>query len=253
MGGGTRRVAAAAGHRPAAAGGGRRRRLRRRRRLLRRRRQLRRRRRVGRLVSEDEPMTDIARSRFWRHLVDRPRRRAARVPDGGAGAHRGGDRRGRDAVIAGRCASPSSRRCRSPACCAACAPRERALEVFGAAARSGTPRRTAASSSTCCSPTATSRSSPTAASTRRSATRRGRRSAGRWRRRFATAASPKASKPGIAEINALLAQHYPREGARGGNELSDRPVISVAAAASACVSARRAGLRRAPRRGDRRR
>jgi len=30
---------------------------------------------------------------------------------------------------------------------------------------------------------------------------------------------------GIAEINALLAQHYPREGRAGGNELPDRPVV----------------------------
>ena len=30
---------------------------------------------------------------------------------------------------------------------------------------------------------------------------------------------------GIAEINALLARHYPREGRGDDNELSDRPVI----------------------------
>ena len=30
---------------------------------------------------------------------------------------------------------------------------------------------------------------------------------------------------GIVEINALLAQHYPREGRGAGNELPDRPVI----------------------------
>ncbi len=30
---------------------------------------------------------------------------------------------------------------------------------------------------------------------------------------------------GIAEINALLAQHYPRAGQDDGNELPDRPVI----------------------------
>jgi len=30
---------------------------------------------------------------------------------------------------------------------------------------------------------------------------------------------------GIAEINALLRQHYPRAGRAGGNELSDRPVV----------------------------
>ena len=30
---------------------------------------------------------------------------------------------------------------------------------------------------------------------------------------------------GVAEINALLARHYPREGGDGANELSDRPVI----------------------------
>jgi len=30
---------------------------------------------------------------------------------------------------------------------------------------------------------------------------------------------------GMAEINALLARHYPREGRAGGNELSNRPVV----------------------------
>ncbi|MEP7182751.1 MAG: TPM domain-containing protein [Betaproteobacteria bacterium] len=30
---------------------------------------------------------------------------------------------------------------------------------------------------------------------------------------------------GIAEINALLAQHFPRDGRTGGNELSDRPIV----------------------------
>jgi uncharacterized membrane protein len=30
---------------------------------------------------------------------------------------------------------------------------------------------------------------------------------------------------GIAEINALLAQHYPREGGMGANELPNQPVV----------------------------
>ncbi len=30
---------------------------------------------------------------------------------------------------------------------------------------------------------------------------------------------------GIAEINALLAQHYPRADRAGGDELPDRPVV----------------------------
>src|SRR5215470_1440713 len=30
---------------------------------------------------------------------------------------------------------------------------------------------------------------------------------------------------GLAEINALLVRHYPREGRPAGNELSDRPVL----------------------------
>ena len=30
---------------------------------------------------------------------------------------------------------------------------------------------------------------------------------------------------GIAEINALLARHYPREGGAGANELPNRPVV----------------------------
>jgi uncharacterized membrane protein len=30
---------------------------------------------------------------------------------------------------------------------------------------------------------------------------------------------------GITEINALLAQHYPRDGRAGNDELSNRPVV----------------------------
>ena len=30
---------------------------------------------------------------------------------------------------------------------------------------------------------------------------------------------------GLAEVNALLAEHYPREGGGAGNELPDRPVV----------------------------
>ena len=33
------------------------------------------------------------------------------------------------------------------------------------------------------------------------------------------------AEAGLAEINALLVRHYPREGRPAGNELSDRPVI----------------------------
>ena len=99
--------------------------------------------------------------------------------------------RARDAAAARR----ASARSRCSGCCA-----------------SGTPRRTTACWSICCSPTATSRSSPTAASTRRSATRRGqaicrddgsgvsRRPLRRGRR-----------GTGVREISALLAPHFPRD------------------------------------------
>ena len=58
--------------------------------------------------------------------------------------------------------------------------------------------------------------------------RRGRRSAGRWRRRFATAASATARKPGVRAINALLQRHYARHAgdvATAVNELPDRPLV----------------------------
>ena len=91
---------------------------------------------------------------------------------------------------------------------------------------SGIPRRTAASSSICCSPTATSRSSPIAAFTRSvgNAAWDGRLpedgngvSRRPLRRRRRGRASPRSTR--------CSPQHYPRDGTRRGNELPDRPVV----------------------------
>ena len=181
--------------------------------------------------------------RFWRHLVtDRGAvRRAfpdaalerieAAIAAGESDASRTGllrDRAGAAArPRAGRAARRASARSRCSACCG-----------------SGTPRRTAACSSTCCSPIATSRSSPTAASTRASAARRGKRSAGRWRRRFASGAIAEGAEAGVAAINALLAHALPGRRSRAWQRAPEPPAdpltrrVRPAPAAAERVSAR---------------
>ena len=153
-----------------------------RRRLVGRRRQLRRRRRVGRLVMSDGLATPRDAGCGTSSTDHRTARRAfppavmRRIEAAIAEGERHHSGQVCFAVepslplgrVWKRCRRASARS-RCSACCAC-----------------GTPRRTAACWSTCCSPIATSRSSPTAASTPRSATRRGKRSAGRWKRRFAS-------------------------------------------------------------------
>ena len=210
-----RRLAAAA----AGGGGGRRRR----RRILGRRRQLRRRRRVGRLVKERRTQAaDIAASGATSSPTARRVRRA--FPTAALqrieAAIAAGEREHRGQVrFAVEAALPLARVLRGSR------PRERALEVFGSAARlghRGELRRARLSAAR--RPRRRDRRRPRHP---RAGRRRGvgSRSAARWKRRFATAASPKASKRASREINALLARHFPRERQPARNELSDRPVV----------------------------
>ena len=155
--------------------------------------------------------------RLFRHLcTDRAAVRRA-FPKASLAAHRGGDRRGRTRSTADRCGSPSRRRFRSTRLLRQ-SRRASARSRSSARCGSGTPPRTAACSSICCSPTAMSRSSPTAASTPRSAPRRGKRSAARWRRRSAQDASAKASKRGSPRSTRSSPATIPAKG-RGGQRV----------------------------------
>jgi hypothetical protein len=159
---------------------------------------------------EIDAMTVTSSSPLLPPSRDRSRQRPARVSTVGVRADRSADRRRRKthrgqvrfAVEAGAAAARVL---------AGVTPRERALDVFGCCG-SGTPKRTAASSSTCCSPTATSRSSPIAAFTRASERKRGSGCAERWKRNSARPLR-RGRRDGARDESTLLAEHYPRDGA----------------------------------------
>ena len=155
---------------------------------------------------------------------DRSRRRAPRVSRSGARAHRSADRATARSTTAARCASPSSRRCRLRGCSRA-SRRASARSKCSACCGSGTPRRTAACWSTCCSPIAMSRSSPIAASTRVSAARAWKAVCRKMEAAFRDGRFAEGVEAGLAEINALLARALPARRRRARNELPDRPVI----------------------------
>ena len=108
--------------------------------------------------------------RFWRHLVTDHRTARRAFPPAALARIEARDRRGRTQHIAARCASPSKAALPLALRAAAARRRASARSRCSAGCASGIPRRTAACSSTCCSPIATSRSSPIAAFIARSAT-----------------------------------------------------------------------------------